>query len=183
MPRRWRRDDGDRTQGEEGAALAVEVIEEAGRVRIAVRGDLDLDAHDVFDPAVEDCKRLQQPLVVDLRQTTFIGSQGVAAILRARRQLGDDLGPITVCVGRDIQRRVFEVTGVDSILHVVDHLDGRSDGDLLTIFEVSEEVGTSPKTILEMVERGELDGTRVGRTTMVPRRVIARLRDLFERGG
>jgi len=109
---------------DDGAALVIDVIDEPDCTRIAVRGELDLESPDIFDPVVQDCIRRRQPLVVDLRETTFIGSQGVAAILRARRQLGDELGPITVCIGRDIQRRLFETTGVDTILNVVDHLDG-----------------------------------------------------------
>lgn len=108
----------------DGRTPVIDVVDEGDLVRIAIHGELDLASPAELDPMVEDCIRRQRRLVVDLRGTTFIGSQGVAAILRARRQLGEELGPVTVCIGRDIQRRLFEATGVDRVVRVVDRLDG-----------------------------------------------------------
>jgi len=49
------------------------------------------------------------------------------------------------------------------------------DGDWLTIFEVSDELGVSPRAVIEMIENGDLDATRVGKATMVRRGALEHL--------
>jgi len=44
----------------------------------------------------------------------------------------------------------------------------------LSIIEVSEELGVSPRSVFEMIERGDLAGEQVGRTVMVRREVFER---------
>ncbi|MEN3271877.1 MAG: hypothetical protein V7636_638 [Actinomycetota bacterium] len=102
----------------EGDALVIDVVEEEDRICAAVRGDIDIDGADIFDAAVERALLRNLPIVIDLSDATFLGSRGIAAIVRARRLLGDGLGPITVVVTRDVQRRALEVTGVDRLVHI-----------------------------------------------------------------
>ena len=58
--------------------------------------------------------------VVDLRGLTFIDSSGVSGVLAAARR-ARDAGARLVCVpGPPPIRRVFELTGVDTVLEWVD---------------------------------------------------------------
>ena len=101
--------------------LVIEVIREDGGVRVGVRGELDVATSGVLDRGIDHALAECRPLVVDLRETTFMASCGLTAIVRARRQ-ADTFGGVTVVVDRPIQRRMLEITGVDQLVNVEDHL-------------------------------------------------------------
>ena len=85
---------------------------------VAVRGELDLDTiGELSEVLAADDGPVTT--VVDLRGLTFIDSSGVSGVMSAARR-ARDAGARLVCVPGSPQiRRVFELTGVDTVLEWV----------------------------------------------------------------
>ena len=96
------------------------------RVRlVTVSGELDLDTRGALTAALAVAPRLATT-VVDLRRLTFIDSSGVSGLMAAARR-AQEAGVRLVCVpGPTPIKRVFELTGVDTVLEWVDTPDAVS---------------------------------------------------------
>jgi anti-anti-sigma factor len=100
-----------------------------GQGRIAhLSGEIDLaNAHDLF-AAIRTGWREPGPLTVDLTHVTFLDSTGVAELV----QLAGRTALHVVCRPDSAPRRVLEITGIDSLMTVVDRVDalavGKSQG-------------------------------------------------------
>ena len=79
---------------------------------IAVRGEIDINAVDPLDSALEAKIRATTGVfVVDLTDATFMDSSGLATLMRARGLLGrEDRELVIVCRPGSV-RRIFELTG------------------------------------------------------------------------
>ena len=98
----------------------VTVSTEDGVRVVAVSGELDLDTMGELNEVLADDNGLLTTTVVDLRGLTFIDSSGVSGVLSAARR-ARDAGSRLVCVpGPPSIRRVFELTGVDTVVEWVD---------------------------------------------------------------
>ena len=99
----------------EGALFAVDT-EYAGRcARLALCGELDLATVRVLEDelravARRDIRRIE----IDLRQLTFIGSTGIAALLQANARARDTGLSLTLVRGPQSVQRIFELTGIVS---------------------------------------------------------------------
>ena len=97
----------------------VTVSTEAGVRVVAVSGELDLDTMGELNEALA-VGNGAATTVVDLRGLTFIDSSGVSGVLSAARR-ARDVGERLVCIpGSQQIQRVFELTGVDTVLEWVD---------------------------------------------------------------
>jgi anti-sigma B factor antagonist len=97
----------------------VTVSTEEGVRVVAVRGELDLDTMGELNEALSVANGLATT-VVDLRGLTFIDSSGVSGLLAAARR-ANDAGERLVCVpGPQRIQRVFQLTGVDTVIEWVD---------------------------------------------------------------
>jgi anti-sigma B factor antagonist len=97
----------------------VTVSTEEGVRVVAVRGELDLDTMGELNEALSVANG-PATTVVDLRGLTFIDSSGVSGLLAAARR-AHDAGERLVCVpGPQQIQRVFQLTGVDTVLEWVD---------------------------------------------------------------
>lgn len=64
----------------------VEVVLLGPTTEVLVRGEIDIATNPTFDAALEAARRADVDLLaMDLSQVTFIGSSGLAALLRAQR--------------------------------------------------------------------------------------------------
>jgi anti-anti-sigma factor len=98
----------------------VTVSTEGGVRVVAVTGELDLDTMGELNEALGTDAGLVATTVIDLRGLTFIDSSGVSGVLTAARR-AHDAGARLVCVPGPPQiRRVFEMTGIDTVLDWVD---------------------------------------------------------------
>jgi anti-anti-sigma factor len=98
----------------------VTVNTEDGVRVVTVRGELDLDTMGKLNEALAAEDELPAMTVIDLRGLTFIDSSGVSGVLTAARRARDG-GARLVCVPGPPQiRRVFEMTGIDTVLEWVD---------------------------------------------------------------
>ena len=61
-------------------------------------------------------------LVLDMREVSFMDSTALAAIINAKKRMGEG-GQVTLVLPRDSYGRlIFEVTGLDGVLDVVETL-------------------------------------------------------------
>jgi anti-sigma B factor antagonist len=102
-------------QPPESALFAVDT-EYAGRcARLALRGELDIATVRVLEDELRavwsrDVVRVE----IDLRDLTFIGSSGIAALLEANSSARDNRCALTLVRGPVSVHRIFEITGIES---------------------------------------------------------------------
>jgi anti-anti-sigma factor len=98
----------------------VTVSTEDGVRVVAVSGELDLDTIQELNDALAAGDGLRATTVIDLRGLTFIDSSGVSGVLTAARRARDAGGRLVCVPGPASIRRVFELTGVDTVVEWVD---------------------------------------------------------------
>jgi anti-anti-sigma factor len=98
----------------------VTVSTEDGVRVVAVSGELDLDTMGELNEALAADDGPVATTVIDLRGLTFIDSSGVSGVLAAARRARDAGGRLVCVPGQPSIRRVFELTGVDTVIEWVD---------------------------------------------------------------
>lgn len=103
-----------------GSAFTVDVAREADRVRIALRGELELatveQAHEALAlPELES----SDTVVLDLSDVTFIDSTGVRFVLLADRRAQEKGWRLEVIPAPPEVQRVFKVTRLEERLPFV----------------------------------------------------------------
>ena len=103
-------------------SFAIESREQGSVLVIAISGELDLHTasqlEESLNPILADGNR---PLVIDFAACEFIDSTGIALIVRAARQLGDESngeanGSFALCGVSDQVQRLFDLTGIESMI-------------------------------------------------------------------
>jgi anti-anti-sigma factor len=98
----------------------VTVSTEDGVRVVAVSGELDLDTMQELNDVLAADDGPRATTVIDLRGLTFIDSSGVSGVLTAARRARDAGGRLVCVPGPPSIRRVFELTGVDTVVEWVD---------------------------------------------------------------
>lgn len=107
------RAEGQRDSGAPETGLRIEVDERAGRVRVALIGEVDLEKGDRVVMALAGAAATaREGVVVDLRDTTFLGSTGVRILLEAQAAAQGRGLPLTVVAGEGPARRTLELVGL-----------------------------------------------------------------------
>jgi len=84
---------------------------------IAVRGEIDINAVDALDTALDmQIRTTTGVFVVDLLEATFLDSTGLATLMRARGLLGTEDRELVILCGPGPVRRIFELTGTIELL-------------------------------------------------------------------
>jgi anti-sigma B factor antagonist len=95
-----------------GFGLTIEPLA-GGAVRVALRGELDLEHAYTFD---EELRRLEADrpscVVLDLRGLTFIDSSGLARLLAARHRARRDKWRLLLIRGSKPVQRLMAITAV-----------------------------------------------------------------------
>jgi anti-anti-sigma factor len=96
-----------------GARLNLTIAARGKVMVITPRGEIDLTSARIFEgcllSAAGEC---DEPLIVDLRNVSFMDSTGLHALCRAQQELQTTGRRITVCNPIDSVRKLFEVTGM-----------------------------------------------------------------------
>ena len=105
-----------------GFGLTIEPLA-GGAVRVALRGELDLEHAYTFD---EELRRVEEGrpacVVIDLRELTFLDSCGLARLLAARRR-ARRRGPRLLLVrGSTAIQRLFALAAVDEAFEIVNEV-------------------------------------------------------------
>jgi anti-sigma B factor antagonist len=106
-----------RVTGDHG--FEARVVQADDGPRVVVSGEVDMSTADQLWQVVEAACEGADSLFVDLGDTTFMDSSGLAVLVRAHHRLGERRGAIVVRAIEPTIRRLFEVTGLDDVLAVV----------------------------------------------------------------
>jgi len=100
--------------------FALDVAGGDERTVIRVSGELDLGSAPQLEAAIAaEPARSARSLVIDLRETVFMDSTGLRAVLAAARQARESGRRFAVTHGGEQVQRIFSVTGADSRLEVL----------------------------------------------------------------
>ena len=96
---------------------AFEAVIDLDTATLYLRGEFDMDAAPAFDDALRPLLLVEPPaLVVDLAGVTFMGSAGLACLIRAARHHDR----LVLRAPRPSVRRLLEVTRLDEAFEVVE---------------------------------------------------------------
>jgi anti-anti-sigma factor len=103
------------------SAITFSVEENAGRVVMALEGELDIAAVAEVEP---ELGRIEQGepslLVLDLRGVTFLDSSGIRMVLAADARAREQARKLVLIPGPEPVHRVFELALLDRRLEFVD---------------------------------------------------------------
>jgi anti-sigma B factor antagonist len=103
--------------------MEVVRIEEGGRLRLALSGELDLYTATQLDDALVEAEGESWPLLVlDLSSLEFMDSSGLRLIVRSHARAEQSGRRVVVVNGPGTVARVFAATDLDTRLHLVDDL-------------------------------------------------------------
>jgi anti-sigma B factor antagonist len=95
-----------------GFGLTIEPLA-GGAVRVALRGELDLEHAYTFDEELRRLEADKPPCVVlDLRGLTFLDSSGLARLLAARHRARRDKRRLLLVRGSTAVQRLMAITAV-----------------------------------------------------------------------
>jgi anti-sigma B factor antagonist len=95
-----------------GFGLTIEPLGD-GAVRVALRGELDLEHAYTFDEELRRVEALRPScVVIDLRGLTFLDSSGLARLLAARRRARRDQRRLVLVRGTRAVQRLMAITAV-----------------------------------------------------------------------
>ena len=83
---------------------------------VAASGELDAASTGSLRTAVDDALAAGRGLDLQLGEVTFIDSSALRVITVALRHASESAQPFTVSSASDAVRRIFEITGVSSLL-------------------------------------------------------------------
>jgi anti-sigma B factor antagonist len=107
-----------------GLALSIEPLENDG-VKIALRGELDLEHAYTFDEELRRAEALAPPCIcLDLRELTFVDSSGLARLVAARRRARKAGRRLVLVRGSAAVQRLFALTAVDEHFEIVNEPAG-----------------------------------------------------------
>ena len=110
--------------------FSAEVIYRDGAPVVVVRGEIDLATAPAFRAALDDAVNGSGRVEVDLRDTSFMDSCGLAALLAAHRRLGQAHEALVIRDPSPAVRLVLNISGVTALFDVRTDGDGaRPDGD------------------------------------------------------
>jgi anti-sigma B factor antagonist len=105
-----------------GFGLTIEPLA-GGAVRIALRGELDLEHAYTFDEELRRVERERPPcLVLDLRGLSFLDSSGLARLLAANHRARRDRRRLLLVRGGAAVQRLMTITAVGQHFETVSEL-------------------------------------------------------------
>jgi anti-anti-sigma factor len=113
------------TPGSAGSEFSLDQLRlDDGRVVVAVHGAVDLfAAPELKRRLIAAVDRGTSEIILDLSATEFLDSTGLGALLAAYKRLSMRGGRLVVVLGETNVVRVFEITGLDSILTFAESRD------------------------------------------------------------
>src|SRR3712207_1693503 len=97
-----------------------EPVDETTQV-VAVRGEVDIFTAPEFKTLIAGAIEAgRDTVVVDLAEATFIDSSSLGVLISAHRRLGLRDGRLIIACDVPEVRKTFTITGLDSVLEIVD---------------------------------------------------------------
>jgi anti-anti-sigma factor len=102
-------------------AFECQASREPDHARLSLYGELDIAATTRFEAALAELEQdSPERLLLDLRGLTFLDSTGLRALLVADTRAREAGRRLTILQGPEAVRRVFEITGLEERLELVD---------------------------------------------------------------
>ncbi len=102
-------------------ALECQASREPDHVRLSLYGEFDIAGAPHFEAALAELERERpERILLDLRGLSFLDSTGLRALLLADTRAREDGRRLTILQGPEAVRRVFEITGLEERLELVD---------------------------------------------------------------
>ena len=109
------------TQRPTYAPFSVDVAPHRDVVRVCPRGELDLATVDLLRDRLEELTAAGfTRVLLDLRELTFLDSSGLRLVLELERESRAEGWELAVIEGTPEVRRVFEVTGLRTVVPFLD---------------------------------------------------------------
>ncbi|MEV0675086.1 STAS domain-containing protein [Actinosynnema sp. NPDC050436] len=108
--------------------LTVDSETRAAGVVLRVQGDVDMRTAEELESRARDVAAHATPVVLDLTRVGFLGSHGVALLVRLNRLCAENGGRLRVVADHRAVLRPLELTQVLSVLTVVPTLEEALDG-------------------------------------------------------
>jgi anti-sigma B factor antagonist len=102
--------------------FSVDLIQDGGRARLALTGELDLAEVPTLEAAIPNLAP-GEVLVVDLRDLTFIDSSGIHVLMRLDTAARDDGWVLVLVRGRPAVQRVLDLCHLSDHVRTVDAPD------------------------------------------------------------
>ena len=103
------------------SAFEYKATREDSRARVALFGELDIAAAGDLDSGLAEVEsEAPDHLVLDLRGLTFLDSTGLRSLIAADARGREQGRRVTLIQGPAVVRRVFEITGLEGRLDIVD---------------------------------------------------------------
>ena len=106
----------------EHSLLQLIEVREAGRVRVRLRGELDLSSAQTVSESLRRLRDRREAVLLDLDELEFIDMSGLRMVLAAAEESSRDGGSFAVTAGSAPVRRLISLVRLDMPLP----LDGRS---------------------------------------------------------
>ena len=100
------------------SVLEIEEFRDAGRVRVRLRGELDLAGAPALREALRRLYERQQAVLLDLDELEFIDMSGLRVVLAAAADASRDGGRFAVTPGSRQVRRLIGLVELDGQLPV-----------------------------------------------------------------
>jgi anti-sigma B factor antagonist len=92
---------------------------------LAVQGEIDLATVPELEQAIDSAFGANsQALAVDLRDTSFMDSTGLKALVMASRRFDENGRQFAIAVSRGPVSRLIDLSGVDGSIRVVETVEG-----------------------------------------------------------
>ena len=96
--------------------LEIVEVRDAGRVRLRLRGDLDLATAPLLGDALRRLRELHESVLLDLDELGFIDMSGLRVVLAAAEKAAEDGGAFAVTQGSSQVRRLVSLVELDGQL-------------------------------------------------------------------
>jgi anti-anti-sigma factor len=103
-----------------GSEFSVAVHAEGSAQVVAVHGDVDLATADALRGELRSAARQSRTVVLDLREVSFMDTQGLAVVIEAQRDAAQDGWRFVLTRAPDRVHRLFDMIGLTPRLTIVD---------------------------------------------------------------
>jgi anti-anti-sigma factor len=99
-----------------GFGITVVGSPDPGQVCVQLKGALDIAALSIAKERIEELKRRDRHLVLDLRGLSFIDSTGLHFLLKLAAEATRDGWELSLLPGSSVVQRIFQLTGTEERL-------------------------------------------------------------------
>lgn len=103
--------------------IVSEVIKEGIKI-VSLNGRLDISTQDAVQEKINSLLSDGSPkIVIDCTDLTFISSAGLRVFMSALKQVSSVDGKLVISTLNDTTRKIFDITGYDSVFNITNSLD------------------------------------------------------------